>query len=276
MPWPVILRRGFKPKFHRHDGAEDDIPMLFQSKLMLLILSAVMGSTMTMVLLTAITRASASEEYVVLLHGLARTSRSMSILATRLKASGFNVITIDYPSRKYTIEKLALTVGDHLGITPAESAPKVHFVTHSLGGILVRWLRKHGRMHNIGRVVMLSPPNKGSEVADRLKNNPLLKRIMGPAIRQLGTGECNVPATLGPVDFELGVITGNKSLNPLFSRWVAGQDDGKVSTESAKVEGMKDFLVVPHSHGFIMRSPEVADQVVFFLQNGRFDHVTRP
>jgi triacylglycerol lipase len=220
--------------------------------------------------LIAISGTAMAAESIVLLHGLGRTQRSMRTLATHLGDAGFDVINIDYPSRCHPIEELASIVGEHLRLAGIDTRESVHFVTHSLGGILVRWLHREGRIKNIGRVVMLSPPNRGSEVADNVKRYWLFRKILGPPIRQLGTDQDAIPSRLGPVDFELGVITGSKSLNPLFSYWVPGHDDGKVSTERAKVAGMKDFLVLPHSHGFIMNSPEVVEQVIYFLQNGQF------
>jgi len=215
-------------------------------------------------------------EHIVLLHGLGRTHRSMRTIELHLRHAGFNVINIDYPSRSHPIEELALIIGDHVKLAGINADGKVHFVTHSLGGILVRWLYSRGRIRNIGRVVMLSPPNQGSEVADRINRYRFFRKILGPSIQQLGTDTDGVPSALGPAGFELGIITGTKSLNPLFSYWVPGRDDGKVSTERAKVDGMKDFLVLPHSHGFIMHSPEVVEQVVYFLQNGRFFRAGQP
>jgi len=219
---------------------------------------------------------SYKNETVVLLHGLARTQRSLSDLGDRLNRHGFNVINIDYPSRKHSVEKLATLVSKHLEMKSAKLGPRVNFVTHSLGGILVRWLVKQKQIDNIGRVVMLAPPNKGSEIVDLLKRFSLVRHVMGPAFDQIGTDRRNLPSALGPVDFELGVIAGEKSFNPIFSYLLPGTDDGKVSIESAKVEGMQDFLVVPNSHGFIMQSSTVGEQVVFFLKYGRFNHGGSP
>ena len=210
-------------------------------------------------------------ETVVLLHGLGRTFRSMAPLENRLQSAGYRVINVDYPSRDYPIDQLARWVDDHLARTdPAPSGAR-HFVTHSLGGILVRWLRRNGRLPDLGRVVMLSPPNQGSQIVDRLMAIPMIQAALGPAFTQLGTGAGSVPVSLGPVDFDLGVIIGDVSLNPLFSLWLPGDDDGKVSLDSARVEGMTDYLVVPHSHGFMMNDPGVMNEVVFFLENGRFE-----
>ncbi|HSH46653.1 MAG TPA: hypothetical protein VK966_12485, partial [Longimicrobiales bacterium] len=146
---------------------------------------------------------------------------------------------------------------------------RLHFVTHSLGGILVRaYAAEHGA-ERIGRVVMLSPPNHGSEVVDRLEGVPFLERVLGPAAVQLGTGD-GVPDLLGPPEFELGIITGDASLNPLFSWWIPGPDDGKVSVASARLEGADDFLVLPANHTFIMREDEVVRQILAFLETGAF------
>ena len=119
---------------------------------------------------------------------------------------------------------------------------------------------------------MLSPPNSGSEIVDLLRDNALFGLTLGPAGKELGTDSSSVPRSLGPVDFELGVIAGNSSINPIFSEVIPGLDDGAVSVESANTPGMADFIVLPYSHTFIMLSREVIEQVVYFLENGVFDH----
>ena len=209
---------------------------------------------------------------VILLHGIGRTSRSMRPLERHLKSRGFRVINLGYPSTKYPIDELADYLGGKIEQFRPPLGAKLHFVTHSLGGIVLRRYLKENRPAELGRVVMLCPPNQGSELVDRLRKTFLFRIIYGPAGQQLGTGPAGVPNQLGPVDFELGVITGNKSLNPLFSYLIPGEDDGKVSVERSKVEGMADFLLLPHSHTFIMNSIDVAEQVEFFLHNGRFRH----
>ncbi len=150
------------------------------------------------------------------------------------------------------------------------SEKPLHFVTHSLGGILVRAYLAQKRPDNLGRVVMLSPPNQGSQLVDELRDSPLFQWATGPAGQELGTDPSNLPNRLGPADFEVGIITGSRSLNPLTSWLVTGEDDGKVSVESAQLEGMADFLVVPNTHTFIMNSSQVALEVVHFLEQGSF------
>jgi len=216
-----------------------------------------------------------AKECVVLLHGLARTADSMAALAKRLTAEGYAVSNVDYPSRKHTIEELA-TLAVEPGLTQCRglSAARIHFVTHSLGGILVRvYLKDHPRP-DIGRVVMLGPPNQGSEVVDNLKNTPGYELLNGPAGMQLGTESTDIPKSLGPVEFELGVIAGSQSINLILSTYLPNPDDGKVSAESTKVEGMADFIMLPTTHPFMMKNDAVIDQTLYFLRHGKFKHDT--
>lgn len=211
------------------------------------------------------------DDFVILLHGLGRSNRSMVEIEKSLSGLGYKVINVNYASTKHTIEFLADEILNDL-IERYNKIPqsKIHFVTHSMGGIVVRYYLKHHKMPNLGRVVMISPPNQGSELVDHLKDSSIFKKINGPAARQLGTGEDSVPQNLGPVDFELGVIAGNRTINPLSSLILPGPDDGVVSVERTKVAGMKDFLVLPQSHTFIMQSDDVIEQVIHFLEHGAF------
>lgn len=209
---------------------------------------------------------------VVMLHGMGRTQHSMSWLAGELRREGFEVVNFSYPSTRQSIAQSAALLRSQLPAEAATQTGRIHFVTHSLGGIVVRALLKEHRPANLGRVVMLSPPNQGSEVADRLRNNCFYRLATGPAGQELGTEAGSTPNRLGAVDFPLGVITGDRSFNPLFSAWIPGADDGKVSVRRAQIEGMTQFLIVPHSHSFIMRSSKVAAQVVHFLRHERFEH----
>lgn len=220
----------------------------------------------------ALAAPTGSGEPVVLLHGLLRSSSSMSRLEKSLAAEGFRVCNVSYPSRHFTIEVLA---ADYVAPAirecfPGSSTP-VHFVTHSMGGIVVRQLAKSGAFPAIGRVVMLAPPNHGSELVDEFGHWWLFKRINGPAGNELGTSADAIPARLGPAPFEVGIITGDRTISLLMSAFLPGANDGKVSVASARLEGMKDFLVIPATHTFIMRDSVAIRQAITFLERGAFE-----
>ena len=194
----------------------------------------------------------------------------MSDLEDGLSARGYRVINIDYPSTRHPIDDLvAILEGEINRCCRAGPAP-VHFVTHSLGGILVRAYLARNEFERLGRVVMLSPPNRGSELVDAFGDHPLYELVLGPAGQELGTDEKSVPRALPPVDFDLGIITGDQNINPVGAWLIPGESDGAVSVESAKVAGMKDFLVLSENHTFIMQSPRVEQEIVHFLEHGRF------
>ena len=209
---------------------------------------------------------------VILLHGMGRTHRSMVKMARHLSDSGYIVVNLDYPSTEADIATLSLgIVAETVDRCRSEdSGTPIHFVTHSLGGILVRHYLQTHSLPPGSRVVMLSPPNQGSEIAESLKDFPPYRWIMGPAGQQLGTTSDAMPNQLRTVAVPVGVITGDRSLEPWFSARIPGPDDGKVSVERARLPEMADFLVVPSSHGFIMNDAEVIRQTIHFLRHGRF------
>lgn len=196
----------------------------------------------------------------------------MNEMAEALAEAGYTVENIDYPSTDHPFEKLLDIVSEKIELCCIGVGAKVDFVTHSLGGILLRAYAREKGAGRIGRAVMLSPPSRGSELVDELKDMTVFQWITGPAGQQLGTDPDSVPLNLGPVNFEVGVITGTSTFNPLYSWLIPGPDDGKVSVDRARLSGMKDFLALPHSHSFIMNSDEVIRQTLFFLSNGHFDH----
>jgi triacylglycerol lipase len=208
---------------------------------------------------------------VVLLHGLALNTFSLKHLADGLKEAGFRPCAIGYPSRKHPIDTLAVRfiLPEITRCFPGDTA-SIHFVTHSMGGILARRIATLDGAPRFGRVVMIAPPNRGSEVVDRLAGTWAFDIWNGPAGRELGTDSASVPLRLGPPPFELGVIAATRSVEPLFSRWIPGRDDGKVAVENTKLEGMKDFVEVPASHTFVLWKDETLRQVVAFLREGKF------
>jgi hypothetical protein len=199
----------------------------------------------------------------------------MNSLQSALTKEGFFVVNQGYPSREYSIELLA-----DIAIKPAlNKCPKglgVNFVTHSLGGILVRQYLSTYQINNLERIVMLGPPNKGSEIVDKLGRVPGFHFINGDAGMQLGTGPLSILHTLGKASFDVGIIAGTRSINWILSSLIPSTDDGKVSIENTKLEGMRDHIELPVTHPFMMKNQKVIAQVVLYLKTGSFQHVNDP
>ena len=215
--------------------------------------------------------ATSNDECVVLLHGLNRSWRAMRPMAEALQDAGFATVNIDYPSQSGPIEEIA-PVAVSLGLDECRQAgaKTIHFVTHSLGGILLRYQDKTDPIPDLGRVVMLAPPNQGSEIIDRTRDWPGFEMLGGDVGAQLGTNPESMAIRLGPVNFELGVIAGTGTINPFASAMLPNPDDGKVSVASTRVDGMDDFLVVGNSHHYITRSEIVLRNTQAFLRDGAF------
>jgi pimeloyl-ACP methyl ester carboxylesterase len=210
-------------------------------------------------------------EYVILIHGLGRTKLAMWPLARRLKRNGYATWNESYASTRKDIVALAEEhIDKGLAFCRENDARRIHFVTHSLGGIMVRAYLQDHAIPELGKIVMLAPPNKGSEVADKLKDWPVYEWVTGPAGQALGTGEESLPKALDPIPGTIGIIAGTRAIGLGKYAEVEGAHDGTVSTESAKLNEMDDFLLVKTSHSFIANSRTVQDQTVHFLRHGAF------
>jgi pimeloyl-ACP methyl ester carboxylesterase len=219
----------------------------------------------------AATDRPASRPTVVLLHGLARSRGSMEKMAAALDQAGFRTCNLSYPSTSYPVQELAELLLPAIAACRDGGTDEINFVTHSMGGIIVRFLAATHPELPIARVVMLSPPNRGSETVDKLGNFGLFKWFNGPAGQELGSGPESLPNRLGPAPFEAGIITGDRSINPLLSMLIPGEDDGKVAVSRAKLEGMRDFLVIHATHPLIMRNRRAIAQTINFLRRGSFE-----
>ncbi|MEM6618210.1 MAG: alpha/beta fold hydrolase [Pseudomonadota bacterium] len=210
-----------------------------------------------------------AKDCVILLHGLARTSNSFLLMEWRLKREGYTVVNASYPSTQATVEELSSRA-----VAPALRAcgtRQTHFVTHSMGAIVLRhYVATHGVPRNLGRTVMLGPPNKGTPIVDQMEEIPGFAYFNGPAGAQLGTGPDSLPNRLGPVNFAVGVIAGYQSISPFMSAMMEGPNDGKVPVAATAVAGMKDHISLPVTHTFMMNNNKVQDQVINFLRDGKF------
>jgi len=193
----------------------------------------------------------------------------MNKFEERLTAEGYTVVNKGYPSRHFAIEELAEKVIPE-AIADCGHAEAISFVTHSMGGILLRQYLSQHSIENLNHVVMLGPPNQGSEVVDKLRKVPGFRLVNGKAGLALGTDSESMPSRLGDCDFSLGVIAGTRSINWILSLLIPGKDDGKVAVRSTVLAGMRDHLTVKVSHPFLMKSEKVIDQSIYYLKHGRF------
>jgi hypothetical protein len=217
--------------------------------------------------------ADPADECVVLLHGLWRTPLSMLAVEWTLSRSGYQVANVGYPSLTQTIEQNAqAAVSEGLADCRETGRPRISFVTHSLGGILVRDYLHDRDVPELARVVMMGPPNQGSEMADYYAELIAIDYLRPPALKQLGTGPASVPLALGPVAFELGVIAGSEHRREFLPGLPDDPGDGTVSLRETVIAGMADFIALPTSHTMMMWDSEVLDQILHFLRYGRFDH----
>ncbi len=213
-------------------------------------------------------------ESVVLVHGLGRTEHSMIVLAQRLRWAGYDVATMSYDSR-------SASLSEHVGDLDAavalccREAHQIHFVGHSLGGIVIRRYLAEMPPATLGRVVLMAPPNRGSELAEWLLDFPLGARALGPAGRALGPDSMDLPEKLAPPAYPMGIIAGNRSVNPIGSAMIPGPDDGIVAVDRARIADVPT-VVLPRSHTFIMNSRHAADATIHFLRTGTFEEQEDP
>jgi len=219
------------------------------------------------------TPTSCEKECVILLHGMGKGPSTMHRIERHLLSKGYKTVNLAYPSTSESIERIAeVHIPNAVAVCRLSPVDKIHFVTHSLGGIIVRQYLQANSLPEGSRLVMLAPPNRGSEVVDYVKDFFAYKWIHGPPGQELGTNPESALNKLKPIDIEVGIIAGDKSLNPIFSALIPGPDDGRVSVERAKLEEMTDFLVISSTHTYITKNPAVLIQAAYFLEHGRFDH----
>ena len=227
----------------------------------------------------AATDPNATQDRVVLLHGISRTALSFRKMQLALERAGFATLNLDYESRRKALEGLAEDIDPAIQRFADRIDGSVHFVCHSMGGLLARVYIARHRPKHLGRVVMLGTPNSGSEIAERLKNFGVYRAFFGPAGQQLGTRrDAAIEALFPPVDYPVGIIAGNRSIYPIASRFLPRPHDGRVSIANTKLEGMADHVVVAASHPWLVRNSVAIAQTIAFLREGKFnpsDVVTR-
>jgi len=234
--------------------------------------AALSGLTWLGLKLPSLRGTAPTADQVVLLHGLGRGENAMLLLENRLTRAGYEVHSIDYPSLSEAPDALVRTVGEQVEQCCANNGRTVHFVAHSLGGLLTRTYLDRRPLRNLGKVVLMGTPNKGSELVDEFGDLWLFKVVGGPTTQVLGTDENSLPNRIGAPYYPLGIIAGNGAISPLARKWLRGENDGVVAVESTKLEGMTDFLELDTSHTLMRYDAQVAEEIIHFLEHGYFSH----
>jgi len=208
---------------------------------------------------------------VILLHGIGRHSRSLRKIENALQDAGFATLSLDYHSRRKPLDALAADIHPAVTVFTDKTCGPIHFVAHSMGGLLTRVYVATHRPAKLGRVVMLGTPNGGSEIADLLKDLAIYRAFYGPAGQQLLTEQDGLLTSLPPPDYAVGIIAGIGTINPISSHFILPRpNDGCVSVQSSKLANMTDHTTVKASHTGLVRHPVAIEQTIAFLQDGRF------
>jgi pimeloyl-ACP methyl ester carboxylesterase len=208
-----------------------------------------------------------ADEAVILLHGMGNVPLSMKYLENRLEKAGYRVHNLGYPSTDIPIEEAAERIRDK--IYGLERAETIHFVAHSIGNLVVRRMFDR-ELPNLGRMVMIAPPNRGSLAAQQLHDLDIYQWIFGPSGQQLSADRTEFFESLPEPPCEFGIIAGGRGTENGYNPLLPGDDDGTVRVEETKLPGAADFILLKDTHTLILFDRETAEQTVHFLKTGRF------
>lgn len=207
------------------------------------------------------------EETVVLVHGQGRTRFSMIILEKRFASAGFQTLNFPYNQSIHSFDAISSQLIDF--IKEKVKTKRYHLIGHSLGSVIIRDIFRKDYPKGLGKVVMLAPPNRPAHLAKLLKGNPIYRWATGDSGQKLSEEEFynNLPIPLVP----FGVIAGDKGQKLTFSE----PNDGVVTVESTKLEGMADWVLLNHGHTFIMNCRDTFEYSLRFLETGSFQEIPK-
>jgi hypothetical protein len=215
-----------------------------------------------------------SQGGVLLLHGHGRFGASMMVMARAARRAGYATLAPNYPYRR-SLEDIADWLAPRVAAFESSFEGPLHIVTHSLGGLVARISIAAHRPQRLGRVVMLAPPNGGSELADLLFRMKLARWILGGSGAYLRTDrDPRHEALLGIIDYPVGVIAGDRPLLPLPFRLLPLPHDGKVSIAATRVAGLADHVTLPVTHTLMVYDRRVIAAAMAFLAEGSFSRAS--
>ena len=208
------------------------------------------------------------KEAIVLMHGLGRSNAAMWLLAHRLEHAGYQVKRVGYSSLDQTPAEILKEISKQINACCQNHNKRVHFVGHSLGGLMVRAYLQNYKVKNLGNVVLLGTPNQGTKAADYFKEKWYMN-LLGPTAKALGTDKDSFVKTLKPPYYPVGIIAGEYK-SESNDEIIPGKDDGLVSVEATKLNGMTDFILIETGHSMMRYNSEVAEQTIEFIKHKKF------
>jgi pimeloyl-ACP methyl ester carboxylesterase len=217
-----------------------------------------------------ITMPSRQSDTVVLVHGMGRGPVEMRLLASRIARAGFEILRVRYQPFGPTTEQVVASVAKQIEARCCNLPGRIHFVGHSLGGLIIRAHLAANRPDVLGRVVLIATPNAGTPFVDKYRNRWWMG-LAGPIARTLGTDAASFPNTLPTPNYPVGIIAGVKPSSITKQHQTSDIDDGIVPLASAKLSGMSDFITLKSTHAALRYRRDVARQTIAFLREGAFD-----
>ncbi len=210
-------------------------------------------------------------QLIFLIHGINSSPKDFKKMETAFKSYDYKVINFGYHSKVYTVNQIADNFLKRK-IASVSQNDTINFITHSLGAIVLRAYLRDNKPKNIGKIVMIAPPNQGSEVANFFKDFFLYKIFYHKSGASLSYNGIKKLALPNCDNYFCGIIAGTHTQLPFFSIFIKGEDDGKISVERTKLKGMKDFITLPYPHDTILKKQETIIQCKEFIKNGKFKH----
>ncbi|MCH2174619.1 MAG: alpha/beta fold hydrolase [Lentisphaeria bacterium] len=218
---------------------------------------------------------NAKGEQVVLVHGFLSLGAAMKPMGRSLRNAGYEVYTVSYPTHSLTPREVVEYVSNQINALPIKDDEPVHFVAHSMGGIILRKYLEDTPHNNLGKVVMVGTPNRGIPLLSELDDYSFYHLLLGPTAINLGIDSEDFPNQLSSPYYPLGVIAGTKSRIPFSNSLLGETNDGVVPVSRVRFLGMTDYMEVPVTHQQQRKHPLVIKEVKYFLEKGYFTAGTK-
>ncbi|MDY0315302.1 MAG: putative lipase [Bacteroidales bacterium] len=216
--------------------------------------------------------ASFATHKVYLLHGYGSPKTIMNKIKKDLEKSDFIVENYAYPAFYVDLDSLGKNL--YLDILE-DNYDSVSFVTHSMGGLVVRNMLKYSgtdlSFPKIFRIVMIAPPNRGADIADFFKNTKLIKKMLGPNVEKMTTDSTSYANQLPiPINTELGIIVGESKYKAGYNWFIGRKNDGLLIPERVFLGNEKDVAICNYSHLGVVKNKKPRKLVLEFLKHGNF------